>query len=209
MTDKMTDTPTLKTVKTDSKANARVASSAALMAMLMIGAAYASVPLYDLFCRVTGYGGTTQIAASAPGAVKGAAAERIITVRFDASLNRKLPWAFEAPDRAVELPIGESGLAFYSAKNLTDRRITGTATYNVSPDKAGYYFSKIDCFCFTEQVLEPGQSVDMPVSFFVDPEILTDPEMDDVKTITLSYTFFEAPNTVQNNTQQEPASPRG
>lgn len=208
----MTDTPTIETAKTDSKANARVAAGAALMALLMIGAAYASVPLYDLFCRVTGYGGTTQVADIAPGAVNGAAngeAARMITVRFDASLNRQLPWAFEAPDGAVELPIGESGLAFYSAKNLTDRQITGTATYNVSPDKAGYYFSKIDCFCFTEQVLEPGQSVDMPVSFFVDPEILTDPEMDDVKTITLSYTFFEAPNTVQNNTQQEPASPRG
>ena len=204
----MTDTPTIETAKTDSKANARVASGAALMALLMIGAAYASVPLYDLFCRVTGYGGTTQVADIAPGAVNGEAA-RMITVRFDASLNRQLPWAFEAPDSAVELPIGESGLAFYSAKNLTDRQITGTATYNVSPDKAGYYFSKIDCFCFTEQALEPGQSVDMPVSFFVDPEILTDPEMDDVKTITLSYTFFEAPNTVQNNTQQEPASPRG
>lgn len=208
----MTDTPTIETAKTDSKANARVASGAALMALLMIGAAYASVPLYDLFCRVTGYGGTTQVAEIAPGAVNGAVngkPPRMITVRFDASLNRQLPWAFEAPDSAVELPIGESGLAFYSAKNLTDRQITGTATYNVSPDKAGYYFSKIDCFCFTEQVLEPGQSVDMPVSFFVDPEILTDPEMDDVKTITLSYTFFEAPNTVQNNTQQEPASPRG
>jgi cytochrome c oxidase assembly protein subunit 11 len=202
----MTDTPTIETVKTDSKANARVASGAALMAVLMIGAAYASVPLYDLFCRVTGYGGTTQTAAAAPGAGEGNTAQRMITVRFDASLNRKLPWSFNAPDSAVNIQIGESGLAFYSAKNLTDRRITGTATYNVSPDKAGYYFSKIDCFCFTEQVLEPGQSVDMPVSFFVDPEILTDPEMDDVKTITLSYTFFEAPNTAQNNTQQKPAT---
>ena len=143
----MTDTPTIETAKTDSKANARVASGAALMALLMIGAAYASVPLYDLFCRVTGYGGTTQVADIAPGAVNGAVngeAARMITVRFDASLNRQLPWAFEAPDSAVELPIGESGLAFYSAKNLTDRQITGTATYNVSPDKAGYYFSKIE-----------------------------------------------------------------
>ena len=200
----MTDTPTIETAKTDSKANARVASGAALMALLMIGAAYASVPLYDLFCRVTGYGGTTQVADIAPGAVNGAAA-RMITVRFDASLNRQLPWAFEAPDSAVELPIGESGLAFYSAKNLTDRQITGTATYNVSPDKAGYYFSKIDCFCFTEQVLEPGQSVDMPVSFFVDPEILTDPEMDDVKTITLSYTFFRA----QQETSAKASIPKG
>ena len=201
----MQDKPTITTVPANASANKRVAAGAALMAVTMIGAAYAAVPLYDLFCRVTGYGGTTQVAEAAPGAV----AERMITVRFDASLNRKLPWAFEAPKNAVKLPIGESGLAFYSAKNLTDRRITGTATYNVSPDKAGYYFSKIDCFCFTEQVLEPGQSVDMPVSFFVDPEILADPEMDDVKTITLSYTFFEAPETAQNTKQQESASPRG
>ena len=198
-------TENILAAKADPRANARVASGAALMAVMMIGAAYAAVPLYDLFCRVTGYGGTTQVAAAAPGAM----AERMMTVRFDASLNRRLPWRFEAPQKAVELPIGESGLAFYTAKNLTDRRITGTATYNVSPDKAGYYFSKIDCFCFTEQVLEPGQSVDMPVSFFVDPEILTDPEMDDVKTITLSYTFFEAPNTAQNNAQQETATPKG
>jgi cytochrome c oxidase assembly protein subunit 11 len=201
----MSDKPVIEAVKTDKandKANARVASGAALMAVFMIAAAYASVPLYDLFCRVTGYGGTTQIAEAAPGA----ATARMITVRFDASLNRKLPWAFEAPQAAVELPIGESGLAFYAAENLTDRTITGTATYNVSPDKAGYYFSKIDCFCFTEQVLEPGQRVDMPVSFFVDPEILTDPEMDDVKTITLSYTFFESPNTAQNSSQQKPAT---
>ena len=190
------------------KANIRVAGGAAMMALTMIGAAYAAVPLYDLFCRVTGFGGTTQVAEAAPGAV----AERMITVRFDASLNRKLPWAFEAPENAVKLPIGESGLAFYSAKNLTDRRITGTATYNVSPDKAGYYFSKIDCFCFTEQVLEPGQAVDMPVSFFIDPEILTDPEMDDVKTITLSYTFFEAADEASApriTEQEEPATPRG
>lgn len=201
----MTDKPTIETARKDASANRRVAMGAALMALLMIGAAYASVPLYDLFCRVTGYGGTTQVAEAAPGA----AADRMITVRFDASLNRKLPWRFEAPKTDVKLSIGESGLAFYRAQNLTDRRITGTATYNVSPAEAGYYFSKVDCFCFTEQVLEPGQSVDMPVSFFIDPEILTDPEMDDVKTITLSYTFFEAPETAQNNSQQQPARPKG
>lgn len=198
----MSDKPIIEAAKTDDKANARVASGAALMAVLMIGAAYAAVPLYDLFCRVTGFGGTTQVAEAAPGK----ASERVITIRFDASLNRKLPWKFEAPENAVEIPVGESGLAFYSASNLTDRTITGTATYNVSPDKAGYYFSKVDCFCFTEQVLEAGQSVDMPVSFFIDPEILTDPEMDDVKTITLSYTFFEAPNTAQNTVQDKPAA---
>ena len=166
--------------------NRRTAISAAGLAMLMIGAAYAAVPLYDLFCRVTGYGGTTQIATAAPAS----AATREITIRFDASLNREMPWLFEAPARPVQLAVGEQGLAFYEAHNPTDVSITGTATYNVSPAKAGIYFSKIDCFCFTEQVLAPGQRVDMPVSFFVDPEILTDPEMDVVKTISLSFTFF-------------------
>ena len=170
------------------KANRRVAVSAGVMALAMIGVSFAAVPLYDMFCRVTGFGGTTQVAESAPGAVS----DRVITVRFDASLNRKMPWRFEAPNAAVDLPVGESGLAFYRAKNPTDRMITGTATYNVSPPEAGIYFSKIDCFCFTEQVLRPGEEVDMPVSFFIDPDILTDREMDDVKTITLSYTFFEA-----------------
>ena len=181
--------------------NRRTAIGAAGLAVLMIGAAYAAVPLYDLFCRVTGYGGTTQIASAAPAT----AAARKITIRFDASLNRHMPWSFEAPEQPVQIAIGEQGLAFYEAHNPTDARITGTATYNVSPSKAGIYFSKIDCFCFTEQVLEPGQRVDMPVSFFVDPEILTDPEMDDVKTITLSYTFFKASETAR----AKPASPRG
>ena len=133
------------------------------------------------------------------------AAAREITIRFDANLNRDMPWSFEAPAQPVQIAVGEQGLAFYEAHNPTDASITGTATYNVSPSKAGIYFSKIDCFCFTEQVLEPGQRVDMPVSFFVDPEILTDPEMDDVKTITLSYTFFKASETAR----AKPASPRG
>jgi cytochrome c oxidase assembly protein subunit 11 len=183
------------------RSNRKVASSAAMMAVLMIGAAYAAVPLYDLFCRVTGFGGTTQVAEAAPGA----ASERIVTIRFDATVNRKMPWDFSAPDASIDVKVGESGLAFYRAHNLTDQTITGTATYNVSPAKAGIYFSKIDCFCFTEQVLAAGQSVDMPVSFFVDPDILTDSEMDDVKTITLSYTFFQ----VQQETSAVISSPKG
>ena len=183
------------------KRNRKVASGAAVMAVLMVGAAYAAVPLYDLFCRVTGYGGTTQIAEAAPAT----ASERMVTIRFDASLNRNMPWAFDAPEAPMDVKVGESNLAFYQARNLTDETITGTATYNVSPAKAGMYFSKIDCFCFTEQVLEPGASVFMPVSFFVDPEILTDSEMDDVKTITLSYTFFRA----QQETSAKASIPKG
>ena len=187
--------------KMQGQANRRTAIAAASGAVLMICAAYAAVPLYDLFCRVTGFGGTPQVAEAAPGAT----GNRSITVRFDASLNRAMPWKFEAPEQAVTLPVGESGLAFYRAENLAAHDVVGTATYNVAPDKAGYYFSKIDCFCFTEQVLRPGEAVDMPVSFFIDPEILEDPEMDDVKTITLSYTFFQRPKTAESKSNQ----PRG
>ena len=187
--------------QTQERRNQKVASGAALMAVMMIGAAYAAVPLYDLFCRITGFGGTTQVASAAPGATS----ERLVTIRFDASLNRNMPWAFDAPEAPMTVKVGESNLAFYRASNLTNETITGTATYNVAPEKAGIYFSKIDCFCFTEQVLEPGQSIDMPVSFFVDPEILTDKEMDDVKTITLSYTFFKA----QQQTSVKLTSPKG
>ena len=180
------------------KANQRVAALAVVVALLMVGASYASVPLYDLFCRVTGYGGTTQIAQRAPDTIS----QRIVTVRFDASLNRDMPWHFSPPP-AIALPVGEQSLAFYTAQNLTDEPITGTATYNVSPPEAGFYFSKIDCFCFTEQVLQPGQAVQMPVSFFISPEILTDSQMDSVKTITLSYTFFKSRQQAADKTLPE------
>ena len=154
--------------------------------LFMGGMAYAAVPLYDLFCRVTGYAGTTNRADTASDTI----IERQVTVRFDASRNRQMPWEFTAPDDAVSLKIGETGLAFYKAHNPTNEEITGTATFNVTPQKAGYYFSKIDCFCFVEQTVAPGETVDLPVTFFIDPEIVDDEEMMDVKTITLSYTFF-------------------
>jgi len=153
----------------------------------MVGLSYASVPLYRLFCQVTGFGGTTQVAKEATGPV----GERTITVRFDAGTAGGMPWDFRPAQREIRVRIGEEALAFYEAVNPTARAIVGNATYNVTPDKAGRYFSKIACFCFTEQRLEAGQSVDMPVSFFVDPSILEDRKMDDVTTITLSYTFFE------------------
>ncbi len=154
----------------------------------MAGLAYASVPLYRLFCQVTGYGGTTQVAAAAPGVRQA----RRITVRFDATVSPSLPWRFEPVARAVEVAVGEERLAYFSATNLSDRPATGMATFNVTPHKAGLYFKKIACFCFDRQVLEPGESVEMPVSFYVDPEIAGDPNLDEVKTITLSYTFFPA-----------------
>lgn len=149
--------------------------------------AWASVPLYDLFCRVTGYGGTTQEASAASDVIL----DRTVTVRFDASVATKMPWTFKPAKKTMEIRIGETGLAFYEAHNPTDRPVTGTASFNVTPLSAGLYFSKIECFCFTEQTLQPGETVMMPVTFFVDPEMVADDETAKIHTITLSYTFFE------------------
>lgn len=155
--------------------------------ILTMGAlAWASVPLYDLFCRVTGWGGATDVADAAPGAIT-----EEVTVRFDASIAAGMPWEFEPVELKQRIRIGEEGLAFYEAYNPTNRPIAGTASFNVSPFSAGAYFSKIQCFCFELQVLEPGQRVSMPVSYFVEPEILDDADARFVKTITLSYTFHE------------------
>ncbi len=148
--------------------------------------AWASVPLYDLFCRVTGWGGATDVADAAPGAIN-----EEVTVRFDASYAAGMPWEVTPVELKQRIRIGEEGLAFYEAHNPTDRVIAGTASFNVSPYSAGAYFSKIQCFCFELQVLEPGQTVQMPVTYFVEPEILEDADARFVKTITLSYTFHE------------------
>ena len=156
----------------------------------MVGMAYASVPLYRLFCQVTGYGGTTQVAA-APTAPT--ASDRIITIRFDANVARDLPWRFEPAVRSMDVRVGEQALAFYKAKNLSNTPVSGNATFNVTPHQAGPFFAKVDCFCFSEQTLPPGEDVDMPVSFFVDPALLKDAAGKDLSEITLSYTFFLAP----------------
>jgi cytochrome c oxidase assembly protein subunit 11 len=148
--------------------------------------AWASVPLYDLFCRVTGWGGATDVADAAPGAIR-----QEVTIRFDASKAAGMPWEFKPVEHSQRIHIGEEGLAFFEAYNPTDRVIAGTASFNVAPYSAGAYFSKIQCFCFEMQVLEPGQRVQMPVSYFVEPEILEDRDARFVKTITLSYTFHE------------------
>ncbi len=169
--------------------NRRVGLIAGAVAAAMVGLAFASAPLYDLFCRVTGYAGTTQVAAGAPGAV----GDRTVTIRFNGDTAMGLPWNFRPEQRQMTVRVGEEHLAFYRAANRSARPITGTATFNVQPDQAGIYFQKIACFCFTEQRLEAGQTVDMPVSFFVDPAFAEDPKMADVKEIVLSYTFFEAP----------------
>ena len=153
---------------------------------LMLGLTAAAVPLYRLFCQVTGYGGTTQVAEALPAA----ASRQIIKVRFNADVDPELPWTFRPAQREVEVHPGEQSLAYYRARNDSGRALVGQAVYNVTPFKAGRYFDKIACFCFEEQVLQPGEEVDMPVSFFVDPAILDDPNTRDVTTITLSYTFF-------------------
>src|SRR5690606_6596348 len=166
----------------------------------MVGMSYAAVPLYRLFCQVTGYGGTPQVAEAAPVEVL----DRVIEVRVDANGAGGIPGTFRPEQREIALNVGEQALAFYRAENVSGRDTTGTATFNVTPLEAGAYFNKVDCFCFTEQHLEPGRSVDMPVTFFIDPAIADDPNLDHVRTITLSYTFFpteerraEAPRSVQ------------
>lgn len=165
------------------------AVSAGLVALGMVGASFAAVPLYRLFCQVTGYGGATQ-RAEAP--TRAEPLGRIIHVRFDSSVAPGLAWRFKPVEREIAVHVGENALAFYRAENTGARRITGTATFNVTPDKAGAYFNKIDCFCFSEQALEAGEVADMPVTFFVDPAIMDDRNLDDVNTITLSYTFFRS-----------------
>ncbi len=159
-----------------------------VVGMLML--AYASVPLYDLFCRVTGFGGTTQQAITAP--PESAILSRTMTVSFNSDTAPDLPWEFKPMQKAVTVRVGEKKLIFYRAKNLGDKPITGIATFNVTPEKAGGYFNKIQCFCFENQTLQPNEEVTMPVSFFVDPSVANDKNMDDLQDITLSYTFFTA-----------------
>lgn len=168
--------------------NGRTAALAALLALAMVGLAFASVPLYRLFCQVTGFGGTPMRAEEVDKALKPTG--KLIQVRFDANTNSALPWRFQ-PERNVEtVGIGARRMAFYTARNLGDRPVTGTATFNVTPAKAGQYFVKIDCFCFQEQLLRPGEEVRMPVVYYVDSKILDDPDASRIEEITLSYTFF-------------------
>jgi cytochrome c oxidase assembly protein subunit 11 len=165
--------------------NTRTALMMALVAAAMVGLAFASVPLYRMFCQVTGFNGTPLRAEQAPGAVAGQ-----VGVRFDANVHPGLPWRFEPVDHTVRIAPGARTQIAYRAKNLAARATTGQAVFNVSPTQAGKYFNKIECFCFTEQTLKAGESVDMPVIFFVDPAIRTDPDTKGIDEITLSYTFY-------------------
>jgi cytochrome c oxidase assembly protein subunit 11 len=151
----------------------------------MIGMAYAAVPLYAMFCQVTGYGGTTQRTTQYADKVL----DREVTIRFDANTTG-IPWKFQPVARSIKIKIGETAQAHYTATNTFDRPITGRATFNVTPDLAGGYFNKVECFCFTDTTLQPGETLDMPVLFYVDPDIVDLPEMKDLRTITLSYTMF-------------------
>jgi len=161
----------------------------ALFALAMLGLAFASVPLYRVFCQVTGFGGTTMKADAAPGAVAGQ-----IGVRFDANIDPALPWKFEPVQETVRIHPGARTTIYYQATNYTARSTTGQAIFNVTPESAGKYFSKIECFCFTEQTLKPGESVKMPVIFFVDPKLRDDPDTKHIDEITLSYTFYPVEN---------------
>ena len=165
----------------------RTAAGLLAVVVTMASLSFAAVPFYDWFCRVTGYGGTVAVAETGADTIL----DRTMKIRFDASLEAGMQWQFRPEVAEMEIRIGETGLAFYEAYNPTDRVIAGTASYNVSPDSSGGYFTKIDCFCFEMQVLQPGERVMMPVSFYVDPAIVDDPEGQFVKAITLSYTFHE------------------
>ncbi len=175
--------------KTPISAQKKTAAYLAGVAALMLGLSFAAVPFYDWFCRVTGFAGTTSVAVAPSDVVL----EKKIVVRFDASLDSAMDWEFKPMQTEMTIRIGETGLAFYEAYNPTDRPIAGTASYNVTPDQSGGYFTKIECFCFTQQVLQPGERITMPVSFFIDPTIEENPEAREIKEITLSYTFYETP----------------
>lgn len=187
----------------------------------MAGLSFAAVPLYSLFCQATGYFGTTQRADSAAGVAR---LDRVMTVRLDASVNRELPWAFAPDVRQVSVRLGEPMLVHYRARNQAARSVVGTAVFNVTPAQAGRYFQKVECFCFSEQVLRPGEEAELPVSFFVDPALADNPDLAHIDTITLSYTFYrsasqalsqaidritEAPDSGVGGTDQTTSQSRG
>ena len=174
----------------------RTAAQAASLVVVMGALSWASVPFYDWFCRVTGFGGVTNVASTGSDIVL----DQTITVRFESSTARDMPWTFEPVQREMEVRIGETVLAFYEATNPTDEPIAGSASYNVAPYEAGGFFDKIDCFCFEMQVLQPGETVNMPVTFFVDPAIVDDYEGKYIHTITLGYTFHrnDLPEEIEN-----------
>lgn len=192
------------TTATLEEKNTRTGAFAFIGALAMLGMGYAAVPLYDLFCRVTGFGGTTQKATESDADIAARLAQsgatRTMSIRFDASTARDVPWSFSPEQVTDTVQVGQRDLAFYTARNDSGVPITGTATFNVEPEQTGKYFNKIQCFCFTEQTLQPGESIRMPVLYYVDPAILDDENAKDVEQITLSYTFHKATNVAENPT---------
>jgi cytochrome c oxidase assembly protein subunit 11 len=170
--------------------NGRVAALTALLVVAMVGLSFAAVPLYRIFCQVTGLGGTTMRATETAAAMVKPVPGKSVSVRFDANVSRDLMWEFKPTETQRTVPIGARNMSVYTAKNRSRRPLTGTATFNVTPVQAGQYFSKVQCFCFQEQTLQPDQEVQMPVVFYVDPKILDDPAARDITEITLSYTFY-------------------
>jgi len=168
--------------------NQAVFASCMAVVVGMVGMSYAAVPLYDMFCRVTGYGGTPARSDIASSEI----VDQVITVRFDSNVDPHLPWRFQPDQRAIDVKFGENKLTFFKAENTGDTPITGHATFNVTPERAAQYFTKIQCFCFTEQTLQAGQTIEMPVTFFVDPRMLQDRDAAGIGEITLSYTFFRS-----------------
>ena len=187
--------------------DAVVAAACALVVVLMIGASYAAVPFYNWFCRATGFNGTTQVASSAPSA---APLARKIAVRFDSNVAGGLPWKFAPEQTEIEVKIGEVVTAFYTVTNQSARVTTGQAAYNVAPLTVGAYFQKINCFCFTEQTLAPGEKRQMPVVFYVDPSIVNDSDNEELNSITLSYTFYSVRDPATKPLAAgEPEKPKG
>ena len=192
----MTET-SQSSARTSSRRDIAVAASCGAFVALMVGAAYATVPLYDWFCRTTGFGGTTQVSTAAPDQVLG----RTISVRFDANVAPGLPWRFVPEKNIVDVRIGEVLTVNYTVTNLAARETVGQASYNVTPPTTGGYFQKINCFCFTEQAMKPGETREMPVVFYVDPALAKDAEHNGLNTITLSYTYFPVRQPLAANAQ--------
>jgi cytochrome c oxidase assembly protein subunit 11 len=178
------------------------AASIVIMLSAMVGLVVVSEPLYKLFCKATGYNGTPRVDVN--GHSSGTTGEKI-TVRFDSNVNRDIPWRFHPVASQVNVHLGEEKLAFFEATNTSDETIVGTATFNVMPERVAQYFNKIQCFCFTQQVLKPGETVQMPVTFFIDPDMMNDAFARDIKTVTLSYTFFLDKDQSKAKPQQQPS----
>ncbi len=168
--------------------NKKIAATILMLALGMFAFAFAAFPIYSIFCKVTGYGGTPKIRTAESGTI----GNKIITVRFNADIAKDIPWKFYPAQKQIEVRTGENKLAFFVAENTSETPVTGVSSFNVTPDIAGQYFNKIQCFCFEKQTLKPGEKIQMPVSFYIDPKIETNLDLKSVNTITLSYTFFKA-----------------